>query len=162
MTGKKRPEGRGSGRPSRPDGARLNGSGARSPEERIESLRLRVVDALEQQIPVRRDAQHAVLIDFGETPGSVQVFELAPGVDVYSLTQVVAWDLPLGDELRADVRTTAEHIQFGSLRLIERDVSADLVLHYSFPAGTLDGEPLREFILVVLAQGLDARTRLVG
>ncbi len=41
-------------------------------------------------------------------------------------------------------------------------VSADLVLHYSFPAGTLAGDALREFVLFVLAQGVDARRRLVG
>ena len=79
-----------------------------------------------------------------------------------SLTQVVAWDLALTDELRTDVRSVAEAVQFGSLRLMEREGSADLVLHYSFPAGTLAGDALREFVLFVLAQGVDARRRLVG
>ncbi len=128
----------------------------------LDALRSRLESALADGVALRRDENRAVLIDFGETPASVQVFELARGVDVYSLTQVVAWDLPLTDELRADVRAVAEGVQFGALRLMEREVSADLVLHYSFPAGTLAADALREFVLFVLAQGVDARRRLVA
>ncbi|MBS4101056.1 hypothetical protein [Tsukamurella paurometabola] len=131
-------------------------------DPRLDALRSRLESALADGVVLRRDENQAVLVDFGETPASVQVFELARDVDVYSLTQVVAWDLALTDELRDDVRTVAEGVQFGSLRLMEREVSADLVLHYSFPAGTLAGEALREFVLFVLAQGVDARRRLVG
>ncbi|WP_102102293.1 hypothetical protein [Tsukamurella tyrosinosolvens] len=129
---------------------------------RLDALRSRLESALADGVVLRRDENQAVLVDFGETPASVQVFELARDVDVYSLTQVVAWDLALTDELRTDVRSVAEAVQFGSLRLMEREVSADLVLHYSFPAGTLAGDALREFVLFVLAQGVDARRRLVG
>lgn len=131
-------------------------------DPRLDALRSRLESALADGVVLRRDENQAVLVDFGETPTSVQVFELARDVDVYSLTQVVAWDLALTDELRTDVRSVAEAVQFGSLRLMEREVSADLVLHYSFPAGTLAGDALREFVLFVLAQGVDARRRLVG
>ena len=131
-------------------------------DPRLDALRARLESALADGVALRRDQNQAVLVDFGDTPASVQVFELARDVDVYSLTQVVAWDLALTDELRTDVRAVAESVQFGSLRLMEREVSADLVLHYSFPAGTLAGDALREFVLFVLAQGLDARRRLVG
>ncbi|MET9329295.1 hypothetical protein [Tsukamurella sp. NPDC003166] len=131
-------------------------------DPRLDALRSRLESALADGVALRRDESQAVLIDFGDTPASVQVFELARDVDVYSLTQVVAWDLPLSEDLRADVRSVAETVQFGSLRLMEREVSADLVLHYSFPAGTLAGSALREFVLFVLAQGVDARRRLVA
>lgn len=131
-------------------------------DPRLDALRSRLESALADGVVLRRDENQAVLIDFGETPASVQVFALARDVDVYSLTQVVAWDLALTDELRADVRAVADGVQFGSLRLMEREVSADLVLSYSFPAGTLAGDALREFVLFVLAQGVDARRRLVG
>lgn len=131
-------------------------------DPRLDALRSRLESALSDGVALRRDESQSVLIDFGDTPASVQVFELAREVDVYSLTQVIAWDLPLSEELREDVRSVAETVQFGSLRLMEREVSADLVLHYSFPAGTLSGEALREFVLVILAQGVDARRRLVG
>ncbi|MCS3782050.1 hypothetical protein [Tsukamurella ocularis] len=131
-------------------------------DPRLNALRSRLESALADGVVLRRDENQAVLVDFGETPASVQVFALARDVDVYSLTQVVAWDLALTDELRADVRAVADGVQFGSLRLMEREVSADLVLSYSFPAGTLAGDALREFVLFVLAQGVDARRRLVG
>ncbi len=131
-------------------------------DPRLDALRSRLESALADGVVLRRDENQAVLVDFGETPASVQVFELARDVDVYSLTQVVAWDLALTEELRTDVRAVAEGVQFGSLRLMEREVSADLVLHYSFPAGTLAGDALREFVLFVLAQGVDARRRLVA
>ncbi|TWS25974.1 hypothetical protein FK268_01615 [Tsukamurella sputi] len=131
-------------------------------DPRLDALRSRLESALSDGVALRRDANRAVLVDFGETPASVQVFELAQDVDVYSLTQVVAWDLPLSEDLRADVRAAGEAVQFGSLRLMEREVSADLVLHYSFPAGTLSDRALREFVLFVLAQGVDARRRLVA
>lgn len=131
-------------------------------DPRLDALRSRLESALADGVVLRRDENQAVLVDFGENPASVQVFALARDVDVYSLTQVVAWDLALTDELRADVRAVADGVQFGSLRLMEREVSADLVLSYSFPAGTLAGDALREFVLFVLAQGVDARRRLVG
>ncbi|GAB3128169.1 hypothetical protein GCM10027289_06850 [Tsukamurella serpentis] len=133
---------------------------ARDP--RLDGLRSRLESALADGVALRRDENQAVLVDFGDTPASVQVFELAHTVDVYSLTQVVAWDLPLSDRLRTDVGAAGEAVQFGALRLMEREVSADLVLTYSFPAGTLAGDPLREFVLFVLAQGIEVRRRIVG
>lgn len=131
-------------------------------DPRLDALRSRLESALADGVSLRRDDKHAVLVDFGDTPASVQVFELARDVDVYALTQVVAWDLPLSEQLRADVRAAGESVQFGSLRLMEHEVSGDLVLHYSFPAGTLAGDALREFVLFVLAQGVDVRRHLVG
>lgn len=130
--------------------------------DRLEALRRELEQALSETVNLRRDQNQAVMVDFGETPASVQVFELAPGVEVFSLTQVVAWDLPLTADLRSDVRSAGESVQFGSLRLMEREVSADLVLHYSYPAAGLTGAALREFMLFVLAQGVDARNRLVA
>lgn len=131
-------------------------------DPRLDALRSRLETALADGVSLRRDEKQAVLIDFGETPASVQVFELARDVDVYSLTQVVAWDLPLSDELRDDVAASGEAVQFGTLRLMERDVSADLVLNYSFPAGNLSDGALREFVLFVLAQGVQVRRRILG
>ncbi len=137
-------------------------TGPNPDHDRLEAHRARLEHALSLKLTVKRDPQRAVLIEFGETPGSVQVFDLAPGLAVFSLTQVIAWDLALTDDLRGDVDAASERVQFGTLKLIQREVSADLVLHYSFPAGTLDGEALCEFVLFVLAQGFDARDRLLG
>lgn len=129
---------------------------------RFDVLRRRLEGALGTVVPLRRDAEGTIRIEFGEAPASVQVYELTEGLDVYSLTQVIALDLPLTDRLITDVEAAGESIQFGTLRLMRREISADLVLQYTFPASELGGDALRDFVAFLLSQGLNTRKRLVA
>ncbi|ADG79353.1 Sensory transduction regulator OS=Tsukamurella paurometabola (strain ATCC 8368 / DSM / CCUG 35730 / CIP 100753 / JCM 10117 / KCTC 9821 / NBRC 16120 / NCIMB 702349 / NCTC 13040) OX=521096 GN=Tpau_2755 PE=4 SV=1 [Tsukamurella paurometabola] len=132
------------------------------PGARFDVLRRRLESALGTVVPLRRDGEGTIRIEFGEAPASVQVYELTDGIDVYAVTQVIALDLPLTDQLVSDVEAAGESVQFGTLRLMRREVSADLVLQYTFPASELGGDALRDFVAFLLSQGLNARKRLVA
>jgi hypothetical protein len=131
-------------------------------EDRIEAARAGLIAALEPDLTVTRDAQGAVRIDFGNTPASVQVLPLGDDLLVYSLTQVIAWDLPGTDELTADLAAAGERIQFGALRTLDRGATADVILAYAFPVAELAPASLSEFVQFLIAQGFDLRSRLVA
>ena len=131
-------------------------------DERIEAARAALAGALEGDLTVDRDAQGAVRIEFGHTPASVQVLQLGTELLVYSLTQVIAWDLPATEELKADLDAAGERIQFGALRILDRGATADVVLAYAFPVAEMPADQLAEFVQFLLAQGFDTRSHLVG
>ena len=100
--------------------------------------------------------------DYGAVPFALQVVTLTEGLDVVSLTGMLAWDLPLGDEVRARVASAAEALQFGSIHLIDRESLADVIVRYSFPAGGLDDTPLTTMLLLVLDGIAEARETVAG
>ncbi|MGX6513076.1 hypothetical protein [Rhodococcus sp. SJ-2] len=99
----------------------------------------------------------ALGFDYGAVPFAAQVVTLTDGLDVVSLTGVLGWDLPLGDDVRARVATAADAVQFGSVHLIERDAEADVVLRYSFPITGLEDTALTTMLLLVLDGAASAR-----
>lgn len=131
-------------------------------EERLETARRRFEAAIGSEWSINRDAQDAVRIEFGQVPASVQVLPLGDELLVYSLTQVIAWDLPATEEVLADIGAARDRIQFGTLRALEREVTVDVILAYAFPVAELPPAALGEFVNLLLAQGFEARTRLVG
>ncbi|MBF0660037.1 MULTISPECIES: hypothetical protein [unclassified Rhodococcus (in: high G+C Gram-positive bacteria)] len=100
--------------------------------------------------------------DYGAVPFALQVVTLTEGLDVVSLTGVLAWDLPLGDEVRNRVATAAEALQFGSIHVIERESVADVIVRYSFPATGLEDSPLTTMLLLVLDGVAEARENVAG
>lgn len=82
---------------------------------------------------------------------------LTEGLDVVSLTGILGWDLPLGDDVRNRVASASDAIQFGSVHLIERDAEADVVLRYSFPITGLEDTALTTMLLLVLDGAASAR-----
>ncbi len=100
--------------------------------------------------------------DYGAVPFALQVVTLTEGLDVVSLTGVLAWDLPLGDEVRNRVATAAEALQFGSIHVIERESVADVIVRYSFPATGLEDSPLTTMLLLVLDGVAEARDNVAG
>ncbi|MDG3013307.1 hypothetical protein [Speluncibacter jeojiensis] len=108
-----------------------------------------LVDMRSPAAPTNGD--DALSFDYAGAPCAVRAFALADGLDVLSMTCVLAWDIPLGPDLRATVARAAESVQFGSVNVIERPDSADVLLQYTFPAGTLEPEALRTMLLLVLS-----------
>ncbi len=126
------------------------------------ALRDRVSAALTPFVQVRTagaadDGDGSLGFDYGAVPFALQVVTLTEGLDVVSLTGVLAWDLPLGDEVRTRVASAAEALQFGSIHLIEREAVADVIARYSFPATGLEDTPLTTMLLLVLDGIAEAR-----
>ncbi|WP_129976297.1 hypothetical protein [Rhodococcus sp. Q1] len=131
------------------------------------SLRERVAVALTPFVDVRTPSSAAngdssFGFDYGAVPFALQVVTLTEGLDVISVTGVLAWDLPLDDAVRIRVATAADALQFGSVHLVERDAEADVVLRYSFPATGLDDTALTTMLLLVLDGAAGARGAVAG
>ena len=112
---------------------------------------------------------------------SVRVVMIAEGLEMVSLTQPLAWDLPLTNKLRERVAEHANRTMLGTIVLVEKLVEsptngssmktanrrspvkkvADVMLRYNFPAAGLTDDALRTLILLVLSTGADVRSAFI-
>jgi hypothetical protein len=122
----------------------------------------------------------ALTVIRGGLVASVRVVTIAEGLELVSLTQPIAWDLPLTNKIRERVSAHAARTMLGSIVLVEKLVespvngssakgatrrsvakkTADVLLRYNFPAAGLSDDALRTLILMVLATGEDVREEL--
>lgn len=97
------------------------------------------------------------------TVASLRTVAIAEGLEMVSLTQVLAWDLPLTAALRKAVAVQTNASMMGTVTLVERPKrKADVMLRYNFPAGGLGTGALQTLILMVLDSGVAARRALTG
>ncbi|MCH9640780.1 MAG: hypothetical protein K0U70_03625 [Actinomycetia bacterium] len=140
----------------------------------------RLTAALEEILPVQHEDDGALTVHHDDTFASLRVVTIAEGLDLVSLTQVLAWDLPLDRKIRARVAKHAHETLLGTVSLVEKvgpdridpqtteterapsAKSADVLLRYNFPAAGLTDDALRTLVLMVLATGADVRRGLVG
>src|SRR6185312_1813987 len=108
------------------------------------------------------------------TFASLRVVNIAEDLDLVSLTQVLAWDLPLTKKLSEQVTKQARECNLGTVTLIEKINEkavqrnsgksaakiADVMLRYNFPGAGLTDEALRTLILLVLDTGAHVRRTL--
>ena len=100
-------------------------------------------------------------MSFDGTRAALQAMSLADGLDVLSLTQVLAWDLPNTEALRDDIDRLAGETSFGSIKRSSVDgVTTDVLQSYTFPAGGLDDVALITMVTLVLSIGADLSRRL--
>lgn len=92
---------------------------------------------------------------------SLRAVALAPGLEVLSLTSVLAWDRPVSAALRTKVAERNADSQFGSIALTPHEKLGDVVMRYTFPASGLDDEPLMTMLVLVLSGVEKARVGLV-
>ncbi|WP_280268456.1 hypothetical protein [Nocardia wallacei] len=92
---------------------------------------------------------------------SLRGVNLSPGLDVLTLTCVLAWDRPLKPQLHKRVADRNSALQFGSITIISHEKLADVILRYTFPAAGLDDEALTTMLLLVLSGAGRARQGLV-
>ncbi|MAQ82343.1 hypothetical protein VX037_07870 [Gordonia sp. Z-3] len=105
----------------------------------------------------------SVVVQVGSTRASIRALELAAGLEVLTVTQLVALDLPNTDALRDDVETCDAQLSFGALRRSDPEgVTTDVLQYYTFPAGSLDDMPLLTVLHMVLSAGADAAQQLSG
>ena len=84
------------------------------------SDRLPVV--LGETLPVTHEDDGALTVQHDETFASLRVVTIAQDLDLVSLTQVLAWDLPLTNKTRERVAEHASHTLLGTVALVEKPV----------------------------------------
>ncbi|AMO62261.1 Uncharacterised protein [Mycolicibacterium phlei] len=139
-------------------------------------LQRRLGEVLEEVLPVTREEDGAVTVNYDSTFASLRTVPVAEGLELVSLTQILAWDLPLDAKLRNAVAEHAHKTLLGTVSLTAKAApkeiaagakrnsrkAADVLLRYNFPAAGLGDDALRTLILMVLATGAEVRRALVG
>jgi hypothetical protein len=139
------------------------------------TLQERLAAVLGEVLPLNREEDGAITVHHDGTIASLRVVEIAEGLELVSLTQILAWDLPLDAKLRAAVADHAHNTLLGTVSLAAKSghkevaagakrnskKAADVLLRYNFPAAGLTDDALRTLILMVLATGSDVRRALI-
>ncbi|MFC9895274.1 YbjN domain-containing protein [Nocardia sp. NPDC127579] len=113
------------------------------------------------EVDVRVDPEGSLGFEYEGALCSLRAVTLAPGLDVLTLTCVLAWDRPLKPALHKRVAERNSALQFGSITLISHDKLADVMLRYTFPAAGLDDQSLATMLLLVLSGAGRARQGLL-
>ncbi len=135
----------------------------------------RLAAVLGEVLPLTREDDGALTVHYDGTIASLRVVDIAEDLELVSLTQILAWDLPLDAQLRAAVADHAHKTLLGTVSLAAKSghkevaagakrnskKAADVLLRYNFPAAGLTDEALRTLILMVLANGSDVRSALI-
>ena len=121
------------------------------------SLQERLLAVLSEVLPVEAESDGALTVHHGGTIASLRVVTITDGLDLISLTQMVAWDLVLNKKLRDSVAEQTQTTLLGSVTLSAKGKAADVVLRYNFPGNGLGDEALRTLILMVLDKGAEIR-----
>jgi len=139
------------------------------------SLQDRLASVLGEFLALTREEDGAITVHHDGTIASLRVVDIAEGLELISLTQILAWDLPLDAKLRAAVADHAHNTLLGTVSLAAKSghkevaagakknskKAADVLLRYNFPAAGLTDDALRTLILMVLATGSDVRRALI-
>jgi hypothetical protein len=140
------------------------------------SLQERLGSILRDVLPVEDEPDGGLTVHHDATFASLRVVNIAEGLDLVSLTQIVAWDLPLTKKLSDQVAKQAHDSNFGNVTMVEKvsdkaaqrnsgkgaSKTADVMLRYNFPGAGLTDDALRTLILLVLDTGAQIRRVLTG
>ena len=122
-----------------------------------------LADVLAHVIGVQVEDDGALTVRHDGTVASLREVTIAEGLELISLNQLLAWDLPLDAGLRERVAAQVNSTHFGTIALTERPGGlADVILRYNFPAGGLDPSALQTLVLMVLAGGSAAAAAITG
>ena len=125
------------------------------------SLQSRAEVALSQFATVAVGEEGSLGFDYAGALCSLRSLELSPGLEVLSLTAVLAWDRPLKASLHKKVADRNAESQFGSISINVHEKMADVLLRYIFPASGLDDEALMTMLGLVLGGVEKARENLL-
>lgn len=137
-------------------------------------LQERLASILGDVLPLETEADGAVTVRHDATIASLRVVNIAEGLDLVSLTQILAWDLPSTKKLSEQVAKQARDSNFGSVTMVEKvneqavqrnsgksaAKTADVMLRYNFPGAGLTDDALRTLVLLVLGTGAEIRRAL--
>jgi hypothetical protein len=142
----------------------------------VPSLQERLASILRDVLPVDEEPDGALTVRHNGTLASLRVVNIAEDLDLVSLTQILAWDLPLTKKIGDQIAKQARDSNFGSVTLVEKvgeksaqrnsgrgaPKTADVMLRYNFPGGGLTDDALRTMILLVLDTGAEIRRSVTG
>ncbi len=140
------------------------------------SLQERLISILRGVMPVEEESDGALTVRHGSTFASLRVVNIAEDLDLVSLTQVLAWDLPLTKKVSDQVAGHARDSSLGTVTIMEKPgekaaqrnsgkgatKTADVMLRYNFPGAGLTDDALRTLILLVLDSGAEIRRSLTA
>jgi hypothetical protein len=140
------------------------------------SLQERLDSVLRDVVSVENESDGALTVHHDGTFASLRVVTIAEDLDLVSLTQVVAWDLPLTKKISDQVSKQAHDSNFGTVTMVEKvsdkaaqrnsgrgaSKTADVMLRYNFPGAGLSDAALRTLILLVLDSGAQIRRALTA
>jgi hypothetical protein len=140
------------------------------------SLQERLASILRQVFAVEEEPDGGLTVRHDGTFASLRVVNIVENLDLVSLTQILAWDLPLTKKISDQVAKRAHDSNFGSVTLVEKVAdkaaqrnsgkgaakTADVILRYNFPGAGLTDDALRTLILLVLDTGAEIRRALTG
>jgi L-aminopeptidase/D-esterase-like protein len=125
-------------------------------------LGARLAEALTAVIPVEVEPDGALTVRYEGTFASLRTVTIAEDIEMVSVTQVLAWDLPLNADLRKRVAAQAQSTMLGTVTFAEQSGKrGDVMLRYNFPGEGLTDLALQTLVLMVLAGGADARRAIV-
>ncbi|OBK93656.1 hypothetical protein A5645_19180 [Mycobacterium asiaticum] len=132
----------------------------------MSSLQERLTSILGEVLSVDQEPDGALTVRHNGTFASLRVVTIVEDLDLVSLTQVLAWDLPLNKKVSDRVAKEARDANFGSVTLLEKGTKAkktgDVMLRYNFPGAGLTDDALRTLILLVLDTGARIREGLIS
>lgn len=140
------------------------------------SLQERLASILRDVLSVDEEPDGALTVRHSGTLASLRVVNIAEDLDLVSLTQILAWDLPLTKKIGDQIAKQARDSNFGSVTLVEKvnqkavqrnsgksaSKTADVMLRYNFPGGGLTDDALRTLVLLVLDTGAEIRRALTS
>jgi hypothetical protein len=145
----------------------------------------RLSTALAEALTVVEEPDGALTVSQDGIVASLRVVTIAEGLEMVSLSQPLAWDLPLTVKVRERVAQHASSTLLGTVALVEKVANGpttptngssakaaarksstrkvgDVMLRYNFPGAGLTDDALRTLILMVLAAGADVRRALLS
>ncbi|MCV7258345.1 hypothetical protein [Mycobacterium shimoidei] len=136
------------------------------------SLQQRLASVLGEILPIEEEPDGALTVRHDGTFASLRVVTIVEDLDLISLTQVLAWDLPLSKKLRDQVADQSQNTLLGWVVLVEKSSepaakrnsgkTVDVMLRYNFPGSGLTDDALRTLVLMVLAKGAEIRRALTA
>src|SRR6476659_3264737 len=97
-------------------------------EDTAAALQARVHGALALFVDSAETTDGSLGFEYAGALCSMRAVNLAPGLDVLSLTAVLAWDRPVKPALHKKVAEKNSMMQFGSITVITRGKLADVIL----------------------------------
>ncbi|NLE80121.1 MAG: hypothetical protein GX610_11170 [Rhodococcus sp.] len=126
-----------------------------------EQLQSRASEALANFVSVDTVDDGSLGFEFAGALCSLSAMTLSDGLEVLSLTCVLAWDRPISAALHKKVAERNQSVQFGSVALFGHGRFGDVILRYTFPAAGLSDEALTTMLLLVLSGADSARQGLL-
>ena len=124
------------------------------------SLQQRLKEVLDGVVTVREEDDGALTVSHDGTLASLRVVTIADDLELVSLSQILAWDVPLDRRIRTRIAAHARDTMLGTITLIEKKRIGEVLLRYNFPGSGLSDDALRTLILMVLSTGADVRRAL--